>query len=722
MPPTPPRPTRPPTDPPAGAVRNYVVDPSAKATALGTMRVGLKNLVQGALRYPKISAFTFGGAIVYMLAQVNAAAVLGWATDNAMAASFTAGQAQWSAVGAAIALILGLALARLAGLIGRRVGSGFLGFELFAESRRRLADQYTGLPIGWHKRQNTGRLMAHVSSDAVSAWRVMMPFPFAVATLFMLVYAFWTIFHADVFLGIVGAVMFPLIIGVNLLYLNTLMPLVRAAQALGSDVTRTAHESFEAASVVKVLGREDYEVSRFSDSALRLRDATLKVDYVRAGFDPVLDSLPYVGVLVVMLVGGWRIESGAMSAATLVQVAYIFMIIGMPIRSFGWVLADLPRSVVGLSRLHNVWDARSEQSYGLASGGADGPAAVDLHRVHFEFKDAPEAIDAADAAVAQQAGAAPVPGTVASNPDATTTILRDFTFELSAEPGRNIVAVVGATGSGKSTLTQIVARLLDPQGGQVSLDQVPLDEFGPGEIAKDVVLVLQNAFIFDDTVRANLNLGETYPDDELWAALDIAQAKQFVAAFPEGLDHELGERGGSLSGGQRQRIALARALVRKPRLLILDDATSAVDPSVEAAILRGLRGAVDGMSLLMVAYRKATIALADDVVFMQDGRITARGTHSELLRDPEYAALVNAYDEAAIAHQMLETERAERDAEDRAVAEREKAYTGAFKSVAESMDTTEAFRGDDPYEPELDDEPHPTEPAAYPETAKQERP
>jgi ABC-type multidrug transport system fused ATPase/permease subunit len=183
---------------------------------------------------------------------------------------------------------------------------------------------------------------------------------------------------------------------------------------------------------------------------------------------------------------------------------------------------------------------------------------------------------------------------------------------------------------------------------------VDVRELAHGELAEVVAMVPQNAFLFDDDVRGNVALGAGVSDEEVWAALRAAQAEGFVAALPHGLDTRLGERGTSLSGGQRQRISLARALVRRPRLMVLDDATSAVDPEVEGRILAALRastkasmdgGEGTGATLVVVAYRKATIALADEVVHLQDGRIIDRGTHAELLaRSPGYARLVNAYE------------------------------------------------------------------------------
>jgi ABC-type multidrug transport system fused ATPase/permease subunit len=230
--------------------------------------------------------------------------------------------------------------------------------------------------------------------------------------------------------------------------------------------------------------------------------------------------------------------------------------------------------------------------------------------------------------------------------DADAPLLRGVDFDV--QPGRT-VALVGATASGKSTLTSLMTRLVDPDAGAIRIDGHDLTGLRKGELPRDVALVPQTAFMFDDTVRGNVTLGADVPDDVVWGALRTSQADGFVAALPDGLDTRLGERGTSLSGGQRQRLSLARALVRRPRLLILDDATSAVDPEVEARILASLRdehSAGSATSLVVVAYRKATISLADEVVHLDGGRVAARGPHDELLaRSPAYAQLVNAYEQ-----------------------------------------------------------------------------
>jgi ABC-type multidrug transport system fused ATPase/permease subunit len=229
--------------------------------------------------------------------------------------------------------------------------------------------------------------------------------------------------------------------------------------------------------------------------------------------------------------------------------------------------------------------------------------------------------------------------------DGSASVFVGLNFDLN--PGVTL-AVVGPTASGKSTLSLLLARLWDPATGSIHLDGRNLSQFAGSELPREVSYVAQDAFLFDDTVAGNITLGIGFSDEEVRQAASLAGADEFIDDLPDAYETMLGERGTTLSGGQRQRIALARALIRKPRLLILDDATSAVDPSVEAVILRSLKSAALPSTIVVVAYRPASIRLADEVVYIDDKRVVAHGTHGELLAStPGYARLVQAYEEDA---------------------------------------------------------------------------
>ncbi|WP_106246943.1 ABC transporter ATP-binding protein [Allonocardiopsis opalescens] len=584
------------------------------------------------------------GAVLHATVTVGSASVLGYITSEIILPSLRAGDTTAAALWTAAGLLLGVGVLKATGLAFRRLFAGLMQYRMQAHYRRRVSHTFLRLPLAWHHRHPTGQLLSNAGSDVEAAWQPLAPLPMAIGTAYMLVIAAASMLITDLVLALVGFLVFPAIALLNYVYQHRLSPLATRAQALRARVSEVAHESFDGALVVKTLGREDAETERFTAAASRLRDAQIKVGRVRGMFDPVMEALPNLGVLVVLLVGVLRIEGGAMTPGELVQFAFLFTLLAFPIRSFGWILGDLPRAVVGWDRMQAVLTARGSTAYGTArlpAGQAPGGVAVTAEGVTFGYEDGYRDASGADrdGISAGDLGGGPDPGEGGTGP--RTTVLHGV--DLAIPPGRT-VAIVGPTGAGKSTLASLLLRLVDPDSGTLRYDGTDLRELAKGEISRTAALVPQTTFVFDDTVRENIALGAPATDGEIWTALRLAHADAFVRALPDGLDSRLGERGTSLSGGQRQRIALARALVRRPRLLVLDDATSAVDPQVEEHILTGLRRADLAATVVVIAYRRSTIALADEVVYLEGGRVVATGTHDELTERVEgYRRLVTAY-------------------------------------------------------------------------------
>ncbi|XVQ16061.1 ABC transporter ATP-binding protein [Spirillospora sp. CA-255316] len=606
---------------------------------------------------PRVFALSVIASGLYAAMTVGTAQVLGWATEEVILPAFESGDTTAGALAAAATAILAVALFKALGVAGRRFFAGLMQYRMQARYRRAVTRQYLRLPLAWHHRHPTGQLLSNANADVEAAWAPIAPLPMAVGVVFMLVIAAVSIVLTDVTVAIVGFLVFPAIALLNVVYQRRLAPVATRAQQLRAEVSEVAHESFEGGLVVKTLGRERSETERFAVAAGALRDANIAVGRVRGLFDPVLEALPSLGVLAVLWVGALRLQGGSMTVGDLVNVAYLFTLLAFPIRALGWVLAEVPRSVVGWRRVRGVLDAGGSLPYGDDALDGDKAAALEVREVRFAY-EAPAAPHEKDSGDDADPRTDDLGAPVQAAQTERVRVLHDVSF--AAAPGRTI-AIVGPTGSGKSTLTSLLVRLVDPGDGTVLLDGIDVRDVRRGGVAETAALVPQQTFLFDDDVRGNVTLGLDVPDERVWEALRLAQADGFVAALPGGLDTKVGERGATLSGGQRQRLALARALVRRPRLLVLDDATSSVDPQVEARILEGIRDAQEsgenGATVVVVAYRKATISLADEVVYMERGRVLDRGTHAELLERSEgYRNLVNAYERAEAEQEALEAD------------------------------------------------------------------
>ncbi|MDO5738716.1 MAG: ABC transporter ATP-binding protein [Ornithinimicrobium sp.] len=576
------------------------------------LRRGLKVVWSGIRTEPRPFAVAVVGSLLWAAATVASAGAIGWLTDHVIEPAVRTKSVSATGLWTIFGILFAILLVNVIGVILRRVWATIAGFNLQARYRRGVTRQYLRLPLSWHHAHPSGQLLSNAHADIEATWQVFNPLPMAIGVIFMLVIAGAMMIVVDPLLALIGMLVFPGLFVANLVFQRFMAPRITHAQQLRAEVAQVAHESFEAGLVVKAMGREDEEADRFRKVTFDLRDSLILVGRTRGMFEPVIEMIPTLGTLAVLGVGTWQVARGELDAAQVIQMAYLFSLLSFPVRALGWVLAELPRSVVGYDRVQHVLRAEVSMGYGEAEFSGDpGPATSTL-----------------DAVTYTHAG------------EESPAI---HEVDLFVEAG-STTALVGPTGSGKSTLTNLALRLVDPDSGLVLLDGVDVREVARGEIATVATLVAQSTFMFDDSVRGNVTLGEDADDESVWDALRIAQAQEFVREMPKGLDTVIGERGGNLSGGQRQRVALARAIWRRPRLLVLDDATSAVDPSVEQAILAGLREASDGMTVLVVAYRMATITLADEVVYLEHGRVVDRGPHRELLgRCVGYSDLVNAY-------------------------------------------------------------------------------
>lgn len=550
------------------------------------------------------------GAVLFSAAAVAVPAVVGRVTDQLIGPAFRDG-VTGRAVILGVLAVAGLGVVRGVSIIIRRYFAAMVEARMQRTLRSAVVDKYLEVPLSYHRTTPTGELLAHADADVIGTTTSIKPLPFSIGVVALAVFSLVSLLRIDWTFALVAVILFPALTLLNRRYTSLVQGPAAEVQMRLGDVSSVAHESFDGALVVKTLGIEDRETERFATHAADLRDAERRVGFLRSNFDPLLDALPNLGTLALFAVGGWRISTGAVTSGALVQAALLFSILAFPMRVFGFFFQELPRAVVSVDRIDGVLSLDGEPR---TIGGStplplpDGPLGIEVDGVDFSFDG--------------------------------VQVLRDVSFSVA--PGET-VALVGPTGSGKSTLVALLARLAEPDRGRVRLGGVDLAQVDPAEIRSAVSLVFQESFLFADTLEANIALDLEDPGAAR-AAAEVARVSRFVDRLDHGWDTVVGERGVTLSGGQRQRVALARALARHPRVLVLDDATSAVDPVIEAEILDGLRRD-DAGTLIVVAHRISTIRLADRVVYLEDGRVAGVGTHEELMvSTPGYLALVQAYE------------------------------------------------------------------------------
>jgi len=477
-----------------------------------------------------------------------------------------------------------------------------------------IIDNLLDAPRAHYWTRSTGELLARVDTDVETATSVLMPLAFSVSVISLILVSLISLLILHPFFFVVALLLFPVLAVLQRFFVRAVEGPARRAQALIGELSEIAHESLDGIMVVKTIGRQKQELDRLIKSSERLREERLKIGWQRSVFSPLLYHLPNFGILILLMVGALLVDNGSVTVGETVQAMALFMILTLPVQILGFMFQEMPRSVVAMDRIDEIFSIDKVQY--SKEGKVEKPVDVIFDKVGFSYP-------------------------TENDEQVRQTVLEDFSEKISEGES---VALVGSTGSGKSTLVMLMSGLIEPTSGNITLGNANVGELGPDFVSDHIAPVFQETFLFASSLRENLILNGNVSDSDIHSALQVASAQGFVSELPQGIETIIGERGVTLSGGQRQRIAIARALLRKPSVLVLDDATSAVDPKVEAEILQNIKKETN-CSLVVIAHRLATIRLAERVIFIDDGRVSASGSHDELLKIDDYANLVSAYED-----------------------------------------------------------------------------
>ncbi|MFD8430265.1 ABC transporter ATP-binding protein [Streptomyces coelicoflavus] len=556
--------------------------------------------------------------------------VLKWMVDGPVADGDPAGV--W--LGALYLLLLGVAEALLFGLRRWLVARPLAGVE--AGMRADLYRHLQRLPVAFHDRWASGQLLSRGTTDLMLL-RMFLAFPLT----FLLVNGVTILIGVGIMLvqdWTLGLVILGPAIPVMItcgIFEKKYSAVARRAQDQVGDLTTVVEESVLGIRIIKGFGRHRSQARAFHELSHTLRGTELRKARLLAAIWAVIVTLPEVAIGAALVVGAVQVADGALSAGTLVAFLSTALALRWPVESIGFLLAMSQEAATATDRYFEVMDAEVES----AGGGERGPA---LRGAAAPTRAAP----AARLPAAARGGGLRFEHVRFRYPDAapdSTPLLTDVTLHI--RPGESM-ALVGATGSGKTTLTALVPRLHEVTEGRITLDGEDITALSREELRSMVAVAFEEPTLFSATVGENVLMGADGEagEEELARALAVAQA-DFAHALPQGTGTQVGEQGLSLSGGQRQRLALARAVVGRPRFLVLDDPLSALDVHTEAAVEAALRQVLADTTALIVAHRPSTVLLADRVALLSGGRITAVGTHHELLRtSPEYAHLMSGLD------------------------------------------------------------------------------
>jgi ATP-binding cassette, subfamily B, bacterial len=505
-----------------------------------------------------------------------------------------------------------LILALLAGILGY-VARLFLmttAYQIEFDLRNVIYTHLSRMSFGFYDRVQSGQLISRANSDIRSVQMYLTFGPNILVQCLMALIAFCYMLSINVPLAFISMATMPLIYISGVRMRNILFPVSWMIQSRLADVATIVDENINGVRVVKSFAAEDQQVHLLARAAERLRWAYVKDADIRARFTPLVQNLSQVGLVLVLLVGGYLVIHDHLQVGTILTFSFWIVMLQAPFQMLGMLIMMGQRAAASAERIYEILDEQPTV--------VDRPGAVDLDECRGDV-------------VFDHVGFSYVDGGPA--------VLDDF--DLHLRPG-DTVALVGRTGSGKSTVARLLDRFYDVTAGAVLIDGRDVRDVTLASLRARIGIVLDEPFLFSLSIRDNIAYGKPDADfADIEAAAIAAGADGFIRELADGYDTVVGERGYTLSGGQRQRIAIARTLLVNPPILVLDDATSAIDVQVEQTIHRGLKTLMAGRTTLIVAHRLSTISLADRVVLMDSGRVVAEGTHAELMAtSPLYAEVL----------------------------------------------------------------------------------
>jgi ATP-binding cassette subfamily B protein len=496
----------------------------------------------------------------------------------------------------------------------RRYRGGQVALEVQYDLRNEMHDHLQLLDFDNLGRMQTGQLVARANSDSTLVQGLLNFFPIMSSNILLMLMSLGVMIYLSPLLAVVSIILAPSLVIVSYRMRRKIFPATWDGQQREGDVVQIVDEDINGVRVVKAFGQEQRELERVSDSSKVLYGSQMRAVRLQSRYQPLLEAIPTIAQVAILVLGGWMALHHEITLGTFLAFSTYVTSMMAPARQLAGVLTIGQQARAGLERIFQLLE--------MKPAIADPPDAVELGElkgevtfkdVHFHYVDG-----------------APV--------------LRGV--DITVKPGER-VAIVGPSGSGKSTLAMLVPRFYDPTEGAVLVDGHDVKDVTLHSLRRQIGVVFEDSFLFSESVRDNIAYGRPEAaDEEIEAAARVAQAHDFILELPRGYDTVVGERGLTLSGGQRQRIALARAILYDPRILILDDATSAIDVGIEESIHDALRTVMAGRTTILIAHRRSTLHLADRIIVLDQGRAVEQGTHEELTeRSALYRGLFSGLDE-----------------------------------------------------------------------------